>query len=221
MSAEKELIKVLDKLNGYYLGSTYLGNANLREALMSWHSSHQPTKKQLLEMVQEWMMGIVHGSDYTNVLADRLMKLFEGEGKPMSNKISREKVAQIIGEASMCWDEPPLGIFDSSRAKALADRLMTLFNGIKDEGKACCCKLHTIGITVQNNRCLECPTHGTPPPSPKIEPLPEDISEALKEGYTELKGWVKAEWGELGTRKHTTLLLLEKILDKYIGQGNY
>ena len=45
----KELIKVLDKFNGYCLGSTYLGNANLREALMSWHSSHQKISREKVE----------------------------------------------------------------------------------------------------------------------------------------------------------------------------
>jgi len=36
----------------------------------------------------------------------------------------REAVFMAIGEASMCWNEPPLGIFDSARAEKIGRDLM-------------------------------------------------------------------------------------------------
>ncbi|MEE9215092.1 MAG: hypothetical protein V3U54_09925 [Thermodesulfobacteriota bacterium] len=44
------------------------------------------------------------------------------------------KVHEAIGEASMCWDKVPLGIFDSSKASTIGFNLCQL---IADElGKA-------------------------------------------------------------------------------------
>lgn len=34
-------------------------------------------------------------------------------------------VFQAIGEASMCWSEVPTGVFDSTRAKKIADELIS------------------------------------------------------------------------------------------------
>ena len=38
---------------------------------------------------------------------------------------TRERIAQIIGEASMLWSEVPKGVFDSTRALELVDEVMT------------------------------------------------------------------------------------------------
>lgn len=37
---------------------------------------------------------------------------------------TRERIGEIIGEASMCWSETPKGIFNSDRAKELVDEVM-------------------------------------------------------------------------------------------------
>jgi len=37
----------------------------------------------------------------------------------------RERIGEIIGEASMCWSETPKGVFNSDRAKELVDEIMT------------------------------------------------------------------------------------------------
>lgn len=37
---------------------------------------------------------------------------------------TRERIGQIIGEASMCWSETPTGIFDSQKASELLDEVM-------------------------------------------------------------------------------------------------
>jgi len=37
----------------------------------------------------------------------------------------RERIGQIIGEASMCWSETPKGVFESEKAKALVDEIMS------------------------------------------------------------------------------------------------
>lgn len=39
-----------------------------------------------------------------------------------------EAIYQAIGEASMCWSETPKGIFDSTKAKQIADDLITKLN---------------------------------------------------------------------------------------------
>lgn len=48
----------------------------------------------------------------------------------------KELIFQALGEASMCWSETPLGVFDSTRAKAIGDRvvdsLTTAFLRLKD-----------------------------------------------------------------------------------------
>jgi hypothetical protein len=36
----------------------------------------------------------------------------------------REIIGIAIGEASMCWSETPTGVFDSSRAKEICDRVV-------------------------------------------------------------------------------------------------
>lgn len=39
----------------------------------------------------------------------------------------KEIIGIAIGEASMCWSEPPTGVFDSTRASSVADRLLKEF----------------------------------------------------------------------------------------------
>ncbi len=36
-----------------------------------------------------------------------------------------EIIFQAIGEASMCWDPIPIGVFDSSKAKEIGDKLIS------------------------------------------------------------------------------------------------
>lgn len=38
---------------------------------------------------------------------------------------TRERIGEIIGEASMCWSETPKGTFNSEKAKELVDEVMT------------------------------------------------------------------------------------------------
>lgn len=38
---------------------------------------------------------------------------------------TRERIDQIIGEASMLWSETPKGVFQSVKAKELVDEIMT------------------------------------------------------------------------------------------------
>lgn len=40
----------------------------------------------------------------------------------------KNRIAEIIGEASMCWSETPTGVFDSVRASQLTDELFSLIN---------------------------------------------------------------------------------------------
>jgi hypothetical protein len=40
-------------------------------------------------------------------------------------KTLREIVGEAIGEASMCWSETPKGVFDSTRASDIVERIMT------------------------------------------------------------------------------------------------
>jgi hypothetical protein len=44
--------------------------------------------------------------------------------------ILKEKVFQALGEASLCWDEKPYGIFDSTNANRIGNELLL---AIKDE----------------------------------------------------------------------------------------
>jgi len=44
--------------------------------------------------------------------------------------ILKEKVFQALGEASLCWDERPYGIFDSTNANRIGNELLL---AIKDE----------------------------------------------------------------------------------------
>ena len=37
----------------------------------------------------------------------------------------REKVFQALGQASMCWDMTPVGVFDSDRAKRIGEELIS------------------------------------------------------------------------------------------------
>jgi hypothetical protein len=39
-------------------------------------------------------------------------------------KTLEEAVFQSIGEASVCWEDVPTGVFDSTRAKRVGDELM-------------------------------------------------------------------------------------------------
>ena len=38
---------------------------------------------------------------------------------------TRERISEIIGEASKCWSETPKGVFNSDRAKELVNEIMT------------------------------------------------------------------------------------------------
>lgn len=39
-------------------------------------------------------------------------------------KTFKELVGECIGEASMCWSETPKGVFDSTRAEALMNKII-------------------------------------------------------------------------------------------------
>lgn len=40
-------------------------------------------------------------------------------------KHTKERIAQIIGEASMLWSETPTGTFNSEKANELVEEIMT------------------------------------------------------------------------------------------------
>lgn len=40
-------------------------------------------------------------------------------------------IYQAIGEASMCWEDRPTGIFDSDRAKEIGDRLWNQYKALE------------------------------------------------------------------------------------------
>lgn len=44
------------------------------------------------------------------------------------NKSYREIIGELVGEASMCWDAPPEGIFDATRAEAIANKILDLMH---------------------------------------------------------------------------------------------
>lgn len=48
-------------------------------------------------------------------------------GHCWNESINRERIGEIIGEASMCWSETPKGIFQSDKALKLVDELVDLF----------------------------------------------------------------------------------------------
>lgn len=43
---------------------------------------------------------------------------------PYAESRLRTEIGQVIGAASMCWAETPSGVFDSDRAKELAENLI-------------------------------------------------------------------------------------------------
>lgn len=43
----------------------------------------------------------------------------------------KEIIYQAIGEASMCWEDRPTGIFDSDRAKEIGDRLWNQYKALE------------------------------------------------------------------------------------------
>jgi len=47
---------------------------------------------------------------------------------------AREKIGELVGEASMCWDPPPLGVFESDRASRIVDDLTTLVAEAEERG---------------------------------------------------------------------------------------
>ena len=50
----------------------------------------------------------------------------------------REKIFTAIGEASMCWNPIPTGVFDSTAAQKVGERLVTnLASAVEDEPKDC------------------------------------------------------------------------------------
>lgn len=47
----------------------------------------------------------------------------------MDDKL-REAIMQALGEASMCWDEPPIGLFETDRAVGIGSRLQVQIESI-------------------------------------------------------------------------------------------
>lgn len=47
----------------------------------------------------------------------------------------RELIGVSIGEASMCWSETPSGVFDSTRAKEIYDKLIAAVEQLKAENE--------------------------------------------------------------------------------------
>ncbi len=41
-------------------------------------------------------------------------------------KTTKEQIGEAIGEASMCWEPTPTGVFDSTKAAAIVDRIEAL-----------------------------------------------------------------------------------------------
>lgn len=40
-------------------------------------------------------------------------------------ELIKQRIAEIVGEASMCWSEIPIGTFNSEKAKELVNEIMT------------------------------------------------------------------------------------------------
>lgn len=45
----------------------------------------------------------------------------------MNTEKLREQIADVIGQASMCWSEMPIGTFQSDKAVALIDKIEALY----------------------------------------------------------------------------------------------
>jgi hypothetical protein len=45
----------------------------------------------------------------------------------------RSKVAELVGEASICWTELPQGVFESERAKRIVDDIMLILAKQQEE----------------------------------------------------------------------------------------
>ena len=53
----------------------------------------------------------------------------------MNKQNTREKIGEIIGEASMCWSETPTGIFQSDKAVTLIDKLEAIASQSHQQGR--------------------------------------------------------------------------------------
>jgi len=84
--------------------------------------------------------------EYTNS-ADQIIALFP---EPSVEEI-REKVFQALGQASMCWDMTPVGVFDSSRAKRIGEELITALSKLQIKGEGNLCK----GCVNEDMPCAE------------------------------------------------------------------
>ena len=45
----------------------------------------------------------------------------------MNTEKLREQIADVIGQASMCWSEMPIGTFQSDKTVALIDKIEALY----------------------------------------------------------------------------------------------
>lgn len=75
-------------------------------------------------------------------------------------KKEQQLIFQALGEASMCWSETPKGVFDSTRAKEIGEKLCKNLEEIRkkdqfnlDNNKPeCICE----GAFGEDENCLSC-----------------------------------------------------------------
>jgi hypothetical protein len=71
-----------------------------------------------------------------------------------------QTIGEAIGEASMCWSERPTGVFDSTRASGIVDRLVARFSRAAAPSQAAGDRVTDGGIVGTLVRCEECSGDG-------------------------------------------------------------
>lgn len=69
-----------------------------------------------------------HDMKYSEILSDddicRITSYFGLVKEKFTYEATRQRIGEIIGEASICWSEIPKGIFNSEKASELVDEIM-------------------------------------------------------------------------------------------------
>jgi hypothetical protein len=91
--------------------------------MSSDHDHGPPPTAQ--EIAASWAIAATPEEIRDAIAGASVTGLTYGELTELRAALRRKLVLQAIGEASLCWDRPPTGVFDSQRAIDIAERLLT------------------------------------------------------------------------------------------------
>lgn len=84
-----------------------------------------PVFDAIWDAIRKWDVSTENNGTYSGPTGTDVMAILVPVRVAMREKL-KSNIFEALGSASMCWSETPKGVFESTRAKEIGDKLVAL-----------------------------------------------------------------------------------------------